>query len=148
MEPVNCEQLIAEACKKHASAIERSNVTINYDRLPTVNGSRESLLQLFMNLISNGIQSKAGDKQSITFSAKTRGRDWLFAVKDEGVGISPEYHDSIFSVFRRDHGPQLQDSGIGLAICEKIVRWHGGKIWVESESGKGATFFFTLPSND
>ena len=148
MEPVNCEQLIAEACKKHASAIERHNVTVNHDRLPTVNGSRESLLQLFMNLISNAIQSKSGDKQTITFSAKTRGRDWLFAVKDEGVGISPEYHDSVFSVFRRDHGPQLQDSGIGLAICEKIVRWHGGKIWVESELGKGATFFFTLPSND
>lgn len=148
MEPVNCEQLLAEACKKQASAIDRNNVTVNYDRLPTVNGSRESLLQLFMNLINNAIHSKAGDKQTITFSAKTRGRDWLFAVKDEGLGISPEYHDSVFSVFRRDHGPQLQDSGIGLAICEKIVRWHGGKIWVESELGKGATFFFTLPSND
>lgn len=148
MEPVNCEQLIVEACKKHASAIDRNNVTVNYDRLPTVNGSRESLLQLFVNLMSNAIHSKAGDKQSITFSAKTRGRDWLFAVRDEGVGISPEYHDSIFSVFRRDHGPQLQDSGIGLAICEKIVRWHGGKIWVESEPGKGSTFFFTLPSNE
>lgn len=148
MEPVNCEQLIAEACKKQASAIDRNNVTVNYDRLPTVNGSRESLLQLFMNLINNAIHSKAGDQQTITFSAKTRGRDWLFAVKDQGLGISPEYHDSVFSVFRRDHGPQLQDSGIGLAICEKIVRWHGGKIWVESELGKGATFFFTLPSND
>ena len=104
------------------------------------------LIQIFQNLIGNAIKYRGEDPPRINVDASEREMEWLFAVRDNGIGIDPEYAENIFGVFKRLHNnEQYAGTGIGLAICRKCVTRYGGNIWVESRSGKGATFYFTIP---
>jgi signal transduction histidine kinase len=122
--------------------------------LPLVQVPEIHLVQLFQNLIGNGLKYRreeypAGEKPRIRIEAiRKAGGEWLFSVKDNGIGIEPEYLTQIFGVFKRLHGTAFEGTGIGLALCQKIVERAGGRIWAESEPGKGSTFFFTLPGVD
>lgn len=127
------------------SQIEESNVVIKNSELPTVYGDRVLISQLFQNLISNGIKFKGERSPEITITCKKLDDEYLFSIKDNGIGIQKEYTDKIFVIFQRLHSKEkYPGTGIGLAICKKIVERHGGRIWVESEPDVGSTFYFTI----
>ncbi|MDP4193080.1 MAG: ATP-binding protein [Bacteroidota bacterium] len=126
-------------------SIEEEKAQINYGKLPEINADPTQIQQLFQNLISNAIKFRREIDPAITIEAKKENSEWLFAVHDNGIGISPEYYDRIFIVFQRLHEREkYSGTGIGLAICKKIVERHGGRIWVESEKGRGSSFFFSI----
>jgi signal transduction histidine kinase len=106
------------------------------------------LIQLFQNLISNAIKFRGEETPRIHVSAERDGEGWLFAVRDNGIGIEPQDADRVFGMFKRLHGSEIPGTGIGLALCRKIVERKGGRIWVESEAGRGATFKFTIPPRE
>ena len=104
------------------------------------------MVQLFQNLIANGIKFRGERPAEINVSARRDGDHWVFAVRDNGIGIERQYWDQIFVIFRRLHTRQkYAGTGIGLAICKRIVERHGGQIWLDSQPGQGTTFYFTLP---
>jgi signal transduction histidine kinase len=141
----DCEAVLAETLVGLQIAIQESGATITHDPLPNVMGDESQLGQLFQNLIANGIRYRDSKAPEIHVSCKPEGEEWLFSVKDNGIGIDPKYAERIFVIFQRLHTrEEYSGTGIGLAVCKKIVERHGGKIWVESEPGKGATFHFTL----
>lgn len=141
----DCTAVIEEAIRNLEVSIRESGAQITYSGLPAVVADRLELLQLFQNLISNAIKYRASVPPDIQISAEDRESCWVFAVKDNGIGIDARYYDQIFGMFKRLHGrADYAGTGIGLAICKKIVESHGGEIWVESEPGQGSTFFFTL----
>lgn len=145
----DCEAVIDEACEGLRQMIDSSQARITRDPMPKVFANRRQLVQLFQNLISNAIKFQPGENPQVHISVTTRGRDWLFTVTDKGIGIPPENLDNVFRLFYKYHeNQQYEGTGIGLAICEKVVRWHGGKIWVDSTPGKGSSFFFTLPLSE
>jgi len=145
--PTDCGAVVAETVRILQPAIQESAATIAYDSLPTVMGDETQLLQLFQNLIGNAIKYRDSKPPAVQVSCKQEGEHWLFSVRDNGIGIDPKYAERIFVIFQRLHtGEQYAGTGIGLAVCKKIVERHGGKIWVESEPGKGATFHFTIPA--
>jgi light-regulated signal transduction histidine kinase (bacteriophytochrome) len=124
-----------------------SQATITADPLPLVRSDSLRLTLLFQNLLSNALKFQGPAPPRIHVWAQPQGAQWMFAMQDNGIGIDSQYAERIFEVFQR--GPTRREypgTGIGLAICKKIVEHHGGRIWVESEPGKGATFFFTLPA--
>ena len=107
---------------------------------------KTQLVQLFQNLISNAVKFRSDKQPHVNVSAEQKENMWIFSVKDNGIGLDPRYRDRIFEVFQRLHGRgKYSGTGIGLAICKKIVERHGGRISVQSEEGKGATFYFSLP---
>ena len=125
--------------------IQETNAEIRRTSLPTILGVPGQLVQLFQNLIENAITYRSQEPPQIEISAEERGEQWLFWVKDNGIGIDTQYSDRIFQIFQRLHTRQeYPGTGIGLAMCHKIVEHHGGQIWVESELGQGATFYFTI----
>ncbi len=125
-----------------------SKATITAGNLPSVAVERPQLIQLFQNLISNSLKYTEGKPPQIVISAELQVDQWLFSVQDNGIGIDSQYAEKIFDMFARLHGrTKYSGTGMGLAICKKIVTAHGGKIWMESEPGQGAIFFFTLPAN-
>ncbi|HET8550469.1 MAG TPA: ATP-binding protein [Bryobacteraceae bacterium] len=129
-------------------AIKDSNAAVNAATLPLVWAHEVAVVQLFQNLIGNAIKY-AGDKAPVVHVwAERDAGSWRFAVKDEGPGIDPRNHERIFGIFKRAHGPEYPGTGVGLAICTRIVEGYGGRIWVESTLGRGATFWFTLPAAD
>jgi PAS domain S-box-containing protein len=127
------------------AAIEENGAVITCDPLPFVPGREAHFIQLFQNLIGNSIKYHGDNPPRIHVAAEKQGGLWRFAVSDNGIGIDPLYHRQIFGVFKRLHGKQISGTGIGLAICQRVVERGGGRIWVESEPNRGATFYFTLP---
>jgi len=142
----SCEGALDDAIRNLRSLVDESAAAITRDPLPVVIGDVVQLTRLFQNLLVNSIRYRSDDAPRIHVSALARHGEWLVSVKDNGIGIEPQYAEKIFGIFRvlqpRD---KTSGSGMGLAICRKIVSRHEGRIWVESELGKGATFYFTLP---
>jgi len=146
MRPIDTGDSVAKAVANLDLSIRGSGAVVRHDGLPTVNGDPTQLTQLFQNLIGNAIKFRGPDPPEVHVSAALRGRDWVFSVRDNGIGIEPQYAQRIFVIFQRLHGRnEYPGTGIGLSICQRIVARHGGRIWVESEPGRGSTFYFTLP---
>jgi light-regulated signal transduction histidine kinase (bacteriophytochrome) len=127
-------------------SIQESAAAVTHDPLPTIACNPLELTQVFQNLIGNAIKFREERQPEIHVAAQRQAGDWLFTVRDNGIGIDPQFADRIFMIFQRLHTrEQYPGTGIGLAICKKIVERHGGRIWMESEPGKGSTFCFTIP---
>jgi len=145
-ELIDSGAVLGEALRNLAVAVEESRATIVNDDLPTVRADAGQLSQLFQNLIGNAIKFRSADLPRIRVSARDHGQEWCFSVQDNGIGIDPQHADKVFVIFQRLHTRQeYPGTGIGLALCKRIAERHGGRIWFESESGKGSTFYFTLP---
>ena len=143
--PIDCGPVLAKALLNLQAAIAESGAIITSDPLPTVVAEEVMLTQVFQNLISNSIKYRSQEAPRIHVSTERDAGGWLFTVRDNGIGIDPQNNDRVFGMFRRLHGSEIPGTGIGLALCKKIVERQGGRIWVESESGRGATFRFTIP---
>ena len=147
-EPTNCEFVLNQVSSNLEIYIKENKATVSHDPLPEVIADSTQLVQVFQNLIINGIKFHSEEAPKIHISAEKKESEWVFSVQDNGIGIDPQYSGKIFEVFKRLHKKEeYPGTGIGLAICKKIVERHGGHIWVESELGKGSTFYFTLPIN-
>ena len=145
-EPIDCNILISHVLDNLQISIRENKARIIYDSLPTVLADEVKLMQLFQNLINNAIKFRRKKSPVIHISAELKQDKWILAIQDNGIGIEPQYFEHIFTVFRRLHTREkYPGTGIGLAICKKIIESHGGTIWINSEVGKGTTFFFTLP---
>ena len=143
--PTDTAGVLEAARANLLKAIEESSAEVTSGELPTVMGDETQLVQLFQNLIGNAIKFRGEVPPSVRVEAERRDGEWLFSVRDNGIGIDRQYAERIFVIFQRLHGKaEYSGTGIGLAVCKKIVERHGGKIWVESEPGKGSTFYFTL----
>jgi chemotaxis family two-component system sensor kinase Cph1 len=141
------ESALHHALNNLRGRIASSDAVITHDPLPTVMADRTQLMQLFQNLIGNAIKFKQPDQRpEIHIGVQRQDDTWLFSVRDNGIGIDPQFADRIFVIFQRLHTrDEYPGGGMGLAICKKIVECHRGRIWVESELGQGATFYFTIP---
>jgi light-regulated signal transduction histidine kinase (bacteriophytochrome) len=129
------------------AAIRESGARVTHGPLPHVRASATLLAEVFQNLIANALKYRRGEAPEIHVSAERQNGEWIFAVADNGIGIEAAEIPQLFQLFRRLHGPdEFEGTGIGLATCKKIVERHGGRIRVESEPGRGSTFFFTLPA--
>ncbi|SDQ49806.1 PAS domain S-box protein [Natronobacterium texcoconense] len=149
LEPLALEDVFADACRDLEVRIEEANAEIRAESLPRVEGDGNQLRQVFQNLISNAIEYSDGESTRVDISAERAGDEWVIAVEDEGIGIDPDDAERVFGLFERLHAvDDHAGSGIGLALCERIVERHDGEIWVESEPGEGSTFYFTLPAAD
>jgi PAS domain S-box-containing protein len=146
---VDLNHVLDFVVKTMTFSIEDSRAEILSQPLPVVPGDEQLLIQLFQNLIGNSIKYRKPDvPPRIELTAELQnGRDWLFRLKDNGIGFHPQYAELIFGVFKRLHGRDFSGTGIGLSICRKIVERHGGRIWADAEEGQGATFFFSLPAS-
>ncbi len=143
---VNFENILEEALKNLKIPIEETNAIITHDKLPTLNADEKLLVLLLQNLISNAIKYRGDEIPKIHISAYLEDDRYIFSVKDNGIGIGSDHLKRIFTIFQRLHrNDEYEGTGIGLAIAEKIVYQHGGRIWAESELGKGTTFYFTIP---
>jgi two-component system CheB/CheR fusion protein len=143
---IDCGAALAKALFNLQASIEQTGAIITSDPLPTVRAEEVMLIQLFQNLVSNSIKYRGKETPRIHVSAERDAGGWVFAVRDNGIGIDPEDTDRVFGMFKRLHGSEIPGTGIGLALCKKVVERQGGRIWVESEPGVGATFKFTIPS--
>jgi two-component system CheB/CheR fusion protein len=144
---IDCGAVLAKALLNLQAAIAESGATITSDPLPTVVVDEVMLMQLFQNLVSNSIKYRGEEAPRIHVSAERDAGGWLFAVRDNGIGIDPQYSGRVFGMFKRLHGSEIPGTGMGLALCKKVVERQGGRIWVESEAGQGATFKFTIPTH-
>jgi hypothetical protein len=145
-ELTDCEVVLTRTLASLQAAIEESGATVTHEPLPTVVADQTQLGQLFQNLIGNAIKYRNSRPPEVHVSCTRTASEWAFAVKDNGIGIDPRYAARIFVIFQRLHTrEEYPGTGIGLAVCKKIVERHGGNIWMESRPGDGATFYFTLP---
>ena len=143
---VSCDDALNGAVKSLNQAIERNRAVIRTSPLPVVIGDESQLYRLFQNLISNALKFRGRESPEIRVWAELQEGEWIFAVQDNGIGIAPEYQEKVFGMFSRLHSrAQYEGTGIGLALCSKIAQRHGGRIWVESDVGEGATFRFNIP---
>jgi hypothetical protein len=152
-EPTDCSIVLNQALANLKIAIEESGTQVTYAPLPTVTADAGQLVQLFQNLIGNAIKFHGDRPPEVHVGVERKeggapgeAAHWVFAVRDNGIGIEPQHFERIFLLFQRLHGRgEYPGTGIGLAVCKKIVERHGGRIWVESEPGQGSTFCFTVP---
>ena len=144
--PVDLNNALQEALANLDVAVTESSARVTHDPLPTVNGDTAQLGRLFQNLVGNAIKYRGEAPPQVHISAANESGEWVFSVRDNGIGIAPEYAERIFVIFQRLHTrEEYGGTGIGLSVCKKIVERHGGRIWVESQEGCGATFYFSLP---
>ena len=144
-ELTDCEEVMEVVILNLQSSIQERGAKITHEKLPTVNADISEIIQLLQNLIGNAIKFHSEKPPRIHISTKQEDNKWVFSVKDNGIGIDPKYFNQIFKIFKRLHTrEEYSGSGIGLAICKKIVERHGGNIWVESEVGKGSIFYFSI----
>jgi light-regulated signal transduction histidine kinase (bacteriophytochrome) len=148
-QPAHCERVLQTALQDLDLAIRESGSTLSHGPLPTVMGDGAQLSLVLKNLIGNALKFRGRDPPRVHVSAERQGEEWVFAVEDNGLGIAPEYFERIFLIFQRLHTrEEYPGTGIGLAIAKRIVERHGGRIWVESEPGRGSTFRFSIPACD
>ena len=146
LEPTSCETVLDLTLANLQFAIEENSARVTHDPLPTVLADQSQLVQLFQNLIANAIKFRGEEAPHVHLAAEKHEGGWLFSIRDNGIGIDEEYGERIFEIFQRLHGrDDYSGTGIGLAICKKIVDCHGGRIWVTSNPGGGSAFYFTLP---
>jgi len=144
--PVAMEEALRAAVDNLQVAIAESGAQVSWDSLPMVRGDRGQLIRLLQNLLSNGIKFRREDPPRLHVGGRREAARWVFSVRDNGIGIEPRHFRRIFVIFQRLHRRgEYEGTGIGLALCKKIVERHGGRIWVESEPGKGSCFYFSLP---
>jgi light-regulated signal transduction histidine kinase (bacteriophytochrome) len=147
--PVDCDGVVEEVLQTLASTIQESGAAVVYADLPMVWAVRTQMAQVFQNLIGNAIKFHGTEPPKISVRAEKREKEWLFTVSDNGIGIAAESAKNIFVVFQRLHArTEYPGNGIGLSICKKIIERGGGRIWVESEAGRGSAFKFTVPMHD
>jgi len=147
-EPVDCEKAFQRTLANLETQIIESGALITHDPMPEIIADEAQIVQLFQNLMSNAIKFSGDKTPEIHVGVRRTGREWQFCVRDNGIGIAPEFIDRIFVLFQRLHTiDEYEGTGIGLSICKKVVERHGGRIWVESQPGNGATFYFTIPEN-
>lgn len=149
LKSVDAHGALGKAIANLRAVIEENDALVTTDDLPSVDADESQLVQVFQNLISNGIKFRKTTPPRIRISASLKDRYWQFSVKDNGIGIDPKYKNKIFIIFQRLHTrSEYPGTGIGLALCKRIIERHRGRIWFESESGQGTTFFFTLPVSE
>ncbi len=146
--PTDSEEVLSVVLSNLELLIEEAGASVTRDPLPVVMADRSQLIQLLQNLVANGIKfRREGEAPRIHVSAGRNGSEWVFSVSDNGIGISREYWERVFVIFKRLHGVgEYPGTGIGLAVCKRIVERHGGRIWISSTPGQGATFYFTMPA--
>ena len=143
---IDCNSTMDTVLKNLQVAIEESGARVAYEQLPTVMADPSQLMQVLQNLIANGIKFRGTEPPVIQITSQQKDREWVFSITDNGIGIAPEYAEVVFVIFKRLHSrTDYPGSGIGLSICKRIIEYHGGRIWVESEPAHGCTFHFTLP---
>jgi signal transduction histidine kinase len=147
LEVVDCEALTRDLLEDLKSLIEEAGASVKWEALPQLVADATGLRQVLQNLISNAIKYRREQAPVVVISALERNSSWQFCVSDNGQGIEPQHTERIFEMFQRLHGEELPGSGIGLAICYRIIERLGGKIWVESEPGRGSDFYFTIPGD-
>ena len=146
IKPTDFSFIVEEAMSNMKTAIDESNAVVTYNKMPTIMSDPQQMISLFQNLIDNAINFRSNKAPRVRISAERKGDEWVFAIRDNGIGIDPENFEKIFVMFQRLHGStDYPGTGIGLSICKKIVERHGGRIWLESETAKGSTFYFTIP---
>jgi PAS domain S-box-containing protein len=147
-EEVDLNKVIEEVLFNLEIVIEENNAVITNETLLKISADYSQMVQVFQNIIGNALKYRSKKTPKIHISSRKEDDKWLFSVKDNGIGIDPEYSEKIFQIFRRLHTrEEYEGTGIGLAITKRIIERHGGKIWVESEPGNGSVFFFTIPKN-
>jgi light-regulated signal transduction histidine kinase (bacteriophytochrome) len=146
VERVDLNQVLADVRKNLKVAVEESAAEITSDPLPVLAGYSGHFVQLFQNLVGNAIKYRGEQPPRVHVSCVREGEMLRFGVSDNGIGIEQQYHAKVFGIFKRLHGKQIPGTGMGLAICQRVVERYAGRIWVESEAGRGATFYFTLPA--
>jgi chemotaxis family two-component system sensor kinase Cph1 len=145
--PTDCNALLDKVLHDLKLKIEESGVVITRDSLPEATVDASQLAQVFQNLIANAIKYRGDKIPAVRIAAERKMNDWMFSVSDNGIGFDAAHRERIFNLFQRLHtAAEYPGSGIGLSVCKKIVERHGGKIWAESEPGKGSVFYFTIPS--
>jgi PAS domain S-box-containing protein len=143
---VNCDNALRQVLSNLETTLTENAAVVESEPLPSVKGDFNQIVQLLQNLISNAVKFKGKHPPKIRVEARLDGENWVFCVRDNGIGIDPKYSNQIFEIFKRLHTrSEYPGTGIGLAICKKVVTRHGGRIWVESQAGQGAAFYWTLP---
>jgi signal transduction histidine kinase len=142
---IEADEAVRGALMNLEAQIQSTGAVIKCDRLPKITFDRMQLTQMFQNLIGNALKYRGVEPPVIVVGAQGKDGQWIFSVSDNGIGIHSDYHDMIFRPFKRLHGAKYPGSGVGLAICRRIVGQLGGRIWVESEPSRGATFYFAIP---
>ena len=148
-EPTDCDSVLDSTLANLQATIQESGGAVTHEPLPTVQADSSQLGQVLQNIIGNALKYRNEEPPRVHISARRQDGYWVFSVRDNGIGIDPKYAGRIFTIFQRLHTrEQYSGTGIGLAVCKKIVERHGGRIWLESDSGKGATFYFNIPERD